>query len=132
MRATHIVGAELIYNCVNSQTNTYNLELILYRDCENGQADYDASIQIFIFDSVGNFVQVATSLVPNNTPQLIPNGLSACVASPPNICVEEGVYRTTVTLPPITGGYNIAWARCCRNQAITNLFNPLGQGITFL
>lgn len=132
VRATHIVGAELIYNCVNSQTNTYNLELILYRDCENGQADYDASIQIFIFDSVGNFVQVATSLVPNNTPQLIPNGLSACVASPPNICVEEGVYRTTVTLPPITGGYNIAWARCCRNQAITNLFNPLGQGITFL
>ncbi|MEO0473894.1 MAG: hypothetical protein AAF206_30070, partial [Bacteroidota bacterium] len=132
-QATHIVGAELIYTCIDSVNYIYDVDLKLYRDCLAGQAQYDGSITLFVFNGVtGTLFTTVNVLVPPNTPEIQPNDFSACVATPPAICVEEGIYETTITLPPSVNGYDIAWARCCRNQAITNLANPLGEGITFL
>ncbi len=131
--ATHIVGAELYYDCVNPQTNTYDITLKLYRDCLNGQAPFDATVTLFIFDSsTGNIFDREVVFAPNSTPQINPNDYGPCVATTPNICVQEGIYTTQLSLPPRVGGYDIAWARCCRNQAIDNLIDPLGEGITFL
>lgn len=133
MRATHIVGAELFYECTNPNTNTYSVTLKLYRDCLNGQAPFDAQISLFVFNGTSGLIeQTKTVLAPSQTPQINPNSYGPCVATPPQICVEEGIYTTTLVLPPTPGGYDIAWARCCRNQAIDNLVNPLGAGITFL
>ncbi|MDX2284607.1 MAG: PKD domain-containing protein [Bacteroidia bacterium] len=133
-QATHIVGAELIYECINSTTNTYRLRLKLYRDCTPASmADFDLNISLFIFNgATGGIVQTLNIPVPNNTPQIQPEDWGPCVAQIPNICVEEGIYQANVTLPPNPSGYLLAWARCCRNAAITNLANPLGEGITFL
>lgn len=132
-RATHIVGAELYYECIDSINHVYDLTLKLYRDCENGQAPYDPVITLFIFDgATGATFNTISITVPPSTPEIQPETWDACIATPPQICVEEGVYSTTVTLPPNAGGYNLGWSRCCRNAAITNLANPLGEGITFL
>ncbi|MEL7342474.1 MAG: hypothetical protein AAGM67_18475 [Bacteroidota bacterium] len=120
-RATHIVGAELFYECLDSTNSTYKLTLKLYRDCQNGQAPYDPTITLFIFNgNTGSIFQTVSVPIPPSTPQLQPN-FSNCFISPPQICVEEGIYETVITLPPSAQGYNIAWARCCRNQAIDNL-----------
>lgn len=131
--ATHIVGAELYYDCIDEPNNRYDVTLKLYRDCFNGQAPFDAVITLFVFEAnSGTPVQWINVPAPTNTPQIDPNDYGPCVATTPTICVEEGIYQTQLTLPPIPGGYDIAWARCCRNLAIDNLVNPLGEGITFL
>ncbi|MEM6802035.1 MAG: hypothetical protein AAF696_11570, partial [Bacteroidota bacterium] len=135
-KATHIVGSELIYTCVDSVNSVYEVTLKLYRDCLNGQAPFDASITLFVFPANvgpnGTHIQTVTIQAPANTPEITPEDLPDCVANTPNICVEEGIYTALVTLPPRTGGYDLGWSRCCRNQAIDNLANPLGQGITYL
>ncbi|MEM7655364.1 MAG: PKD domain-containing protein [Bacteroidota bacterium] len=132
--ATHIVGAELYYTCTDSATHEYNLELKLYRDCFLGQAPYDPSIWLFIFeaDSPQNLVQTVNIQVPPFTPEIQPNDWGPCVGVTPDICVEEGTYKLILNLPPLAGGYDIAWSRCCRNSAITNLANPLEEGVSYL
>ena len=131
--ATHIVGAELYYTCTGTSgdTSTYELELKLYRDCLNGQAPYDPLIYLFIFDDeTGANLQTIPINQPPNTPEIVPQW-NNCLATPPALCVEEGVYTTTIELTN-DRGYNLGWSRCCRNAAITNLANPLAEGITFL
>lgn len=136
VQATHIVGAELVYECLGpagAGQSQYEIELILYRDCENGQANFDPLIYLYIFNADdGTFVRTEAMTVPPNTPQLNPTDWPDCVATLPQICVERGVYRKTITLPNSNDGYHLAWSRCCRNSAITNLSAPLQEGITYL
>lgn len=133
VRATHIVGAELLYECTDSLTNEYDITLKLYRDCINGQAPFDPNITLFIFNAgTGAIFQTVNIPVPPSTPQIQPTTWDDCIAIPPLICVEEGIYTTTITLPPNTDGYYLGWSRCCRNNDIDNLLVPLEEGITFL
>lgn len=128
--ATHIAGAELVYSC--SGNNLYHIKLKMYRDCLNGQADFDDPLRLYIFrGSNGSVYDTYDLPKPSSTPEIIPENWSACVATPYSICVEVGTYVINVTLPPITGGYDIGWSRCCRNNGITNLANPECEGITF-
>ena len=132
--ATHIVGAELFYECTDSVNSRYTITIKLYRDCLAGQAPFDNQITLFAFSSnTGQAVRYLNIPLPLQTPEIVPEEWDVCVGSPYNICVQEGVYRATnVYLPPIEGGYDLAWARCCRNQAITNLERPLSEGVTYL
>jgi gliding motility-associated-like protein len=131
--ATHIVGAELYYECINPSQFRYRLTLKMYRDCLAGQADYDNVIDLYIFNgATGGRIQTIAIPRPASTPQIQPTQWGTCVSVPPAICVEEGIYTTTVTLPPLTGGYDIGWSRCCRNGAISNIVLPLNEGVTFL
>ena len=92
LRATHIVGAELYYECINPTTNRYDLTLKLFRDCLNGQAPFDPTITLFVFQAnTGVAVQFVTVVAPGNTPQIDPNDYGPCVATPPRICVQEGI-----------------------------------------
>jgi len=104
----------------------------MYRDCLNGQAPFDDPIILFIFEAISGNYQTVAVPIPSQTPQLVPEDWDNCVGTPYSICVEEAIYQTTLILPPIPGGYDLAWARCCRNQAITNLSVPLQEGVTFL
>jgi gliding motility-associated-like protein len=133
LHATHIVGAELFYECLNSTTNTYLLRLRMLRDCQFGEAPFDEVITLFIFphNNPANFSTINV-LKPASTPRVLNTGYEACVDNSAQPCVEEGIYETATTLAPIVGGYDIAWARCCRNNNIDNLNQPLNQGVTFL
>lgn len=74
-------------------------------------------------------VDIPKTFVP--TP-IDPPGVDACLTRSQinGFCAEYGTYSDTVTLPPIPGGYDMAWTRCCRNNAITNLI--FQEGITLL
>jgi gliding motility-associated-like protein len=128
-RATHIVGTEVYYECLGG--NQYRITLKVYRDCLIGEAPFDNPASIAVYN--GSNMLTMNLSVPlqsvNQMPVVINN---PCLQAPPNICVEEGIYVTTVTLPPTTGGYTVAYQRCCRNGTIVNLTNPGSQGATSL
>lgn len=130
-RATHIVGAELYYECYNPFTDEYEVTLIMYRDCDAGEAPFDQIVNLFVFPttSPGSY-WIEQMFLPPIT-KVEPTGWDSCVGviNPP--CVEKAIYRTKIKLPDRPGGYELAWARCCRNSAITNLQAPLTQGATF-
>lgn len=131
--ATHIVGAELYYECTNVSSNTYDVTIRFLRDCDDGEAEFDDPIQLFAFSEAvpGSYLIFELDL-PLQTPEIVPPQWDQCVGTPYNLCVEEAIYRRTITLPPQNGGWLLAWARCCRNAAIDNLDTPLDQGVTFL
>jgi gliding motility-associated-like protein len=130
--AKHIAGAELYYTCIDPQNYRYRFELWLYRDCTDPTgADYDNPIRVYVFEGNGEaYADFSVSLTAAGPWQ--PTGVEACFLQTPQTCLEEGVYRFEYTLPPNPSGYYVAWARCCRNATITNLQNPLYEGVTYL
>lgn len=132
--ARHIAGADLYYHCLQhgSSTDTYEFELWLYRDCTDPQgASYDDPIYLYLFYGDGTLYQEKPIRLTRAAPWN-PEGVDACFTQRPGTCLEEGVYRFQLELPISASGYYVAWARCCRNAAITNLQNPLYMGITYL
>jgi gliding motility-associated-like protein len=135
--ATHIVGGEIYYDYLGG--NQYKITLKVYRDCFNGIPPLDGlpnssgSITdpyFSVFDGSFNFVQMYTFPAPAQSfvPPLIN---SPCLTPPSGVCVEQGIYELTITLPPQNGGYYIAYQRCCRNNTILNLVNPSSVGSTY-
>jgi gliding motility-associated-like protein len=126
--ATHIVGGEIIYDFLGN--DQYRITLKVYRDCINGQAPFDGNAIITVWTGTGD--SVATHLIGSpiitNIPPTINN---PCVQAPTNVCVEEGLYTYTLTLPPRTGGYYVVYQRCCRNNTILNLTAPGDQGSSY-
>ena len=127
--ATHIVGGEIYYTCLGN--NDYRITLKLYRDCFNGQAPFDSPAFIGIYSASGSLINtLSVNFVGPN--QIPPAVISPCLVPPANVCVEEAIYEQTVNLPPLAGGYNIVYQRCCRNGTITNLDDPGGTGSSYL
>ncbi|TAE46306.1 MAG: hypothetical protein EAZ89_20315, partial [Bacteroidetes bacterium] len=131
LKGTHITGAEITYKCVNPATSSYEVTITVYRDCINGQAPFDANIRLFVFRGSNGTLFTTRQITLNTTAvELIPVYWNSCTGVPYNLCVEYAKYKTTINLPPLAGGYNLAWARCCRNNIVTNIFT--NQGITVL
>ncbi|NRA50926.1 MAG: hypothetical protein HRU12_17490, partial [Phaeodactylibacter sp.] len=129
-KATHIVGGEMNYTCLGD--DEYEITLTIFRDCFNGNPnawfDNPASIGVFNEDNV-LLQQILVPLLNNDT--LNPVLTSECLVVPPDVCVHTTTYRTIVTLPPIAGGYQLAYQRCCRNETIVNIVDPLDTGATY-
>lgn len=128
--ASHIVGAELYYDCLGG--NNYRVTLKLYRNCgcpANAQcAEYSPTEYVQIFDSLGVFVDaVALALPPRDT---IPSIVTNPCLQPIDVCIEEAVFVGTTTLTPRAGGYTLVYQRCCRNSAIQSI--PTETGATYV
>lgn len=128
--ATHIVGGNLNYQ--NLGGNQYQITLQLYRDCNGGQADFDNPAALGIFNTQTGALIQTLSMTLGTVSTLQSTINSSCVTAPTNICVEVGNYTTTVNLPPIAGGYTLAYQRCCRNGIIQNIVNPGAVGTTIV
>ncbi|MCE9540485.1 MAG: gliding motility-associated C-terminal domain-containing protein [Bacteroidetes bacterium] len=127
--ATHIVGGEIYYDCLGG--NNYRITLKAYRDCFNGIPPFDSPASVFIFNSSGTFIDSLE--IPAPASVILPFPLSnPCLVPPTNICVEEAIYQVVVNLPPLAGGYNITYQRCCRNGTILNLISPGDVGSTYM
>jgi gliding motility-associated-like protein len=125
--ASHIVGGEMYYHYIGN--NQYEITLVVYRDCINGQAPYDSPASLGVFDSQGNLVD--NVLVPIHDTSFVPNAINTpCLTPPLDICDQVAHYYTTVTLPPAPGGYTIAYQRCCRNYSCLNIFQFTGATYT--
>lgn len=137
LSAKHIVGGVMTYkNLGNSGSDNviYEIRVEIYRDCAVGNPDFDTPT----IKGVGIYQENTKSLLREieipmvGQPQIIPNySANPCVPPPTNICYEQAIYVTTVTLPKNGSGYRVTWARCCRNATIANIQNPgdIGMGL---
>lgn len=128
LQAAHIVGGEINYNCVGA--NRYEIVLTVFRDCNSAGANFDAPANITIFDGNNKVHQVLKVYFSTRgrLPNIPPNN---CTQLPSTVCTERAVYRDTVSLPPIAGGYTISYQRCCRNASISNVPNSDDWGSTY-
>jgi len=131
-KATHLVGGEMTYTCLGD--NLYEIRLVIYRDCgptnTNGTG-FDAIGDVAIYNS--NNEQVQLIQISNPVASIIGDETvgNDCLELPTGLCIEQGVYNFFVELPPIEGGYQIAYQRCCRNDQIINIDDPEDFGSTF-
>jgi gliding motility-associated-like protein len=128
VKATHIVGGEMWYDYISP--GTYKIYIALFRDCASSGAQYDNPMSLGIFNSNNVLLQEVSVSFPGSN-QLPINFSNPCVTAPGGICVEKTVYTTTLNnLPPINGGYTLAYTRCCRGPNVVNLVGPDNVGIT--
>jgi gliding motility-associated-like protein len=128
IKATHIVGGEIYYDYLGA--NKYKITLKVYRDCGPNTAPLETRALLCIFDANNNLID-SLRLRRKSDTQVTPSINNPCIQPPNNVCVEEGIFDTILTLPPKTGGYYIVYQRCCRNGSILNIPNPLGTGTTY-
>lgn len=130
LKATHIVGGEIGYECLGD--NQYKITLTVFRDCYYGIPLFDdpASIGFFQKDSISATYEL---LIPFSTTDTLDYSLEdPCLTFPPDVCVEVTRYVDTIYLPLDSNGYTIVYQRCCRNETILNIQDPLFTGASFV
>ncbi len=130
LKATHIVGGNMGYNCLGN--DDYEIVLDIYRDCLNGaeNAPFDDPAYVGIFDENGTLIQtVALPFMGDDT--LTTSLTDPCLVILEEVCVHTSTYRKTVHLPYAAGGYFFAYQRCCRNITLDNILDPVATGATF-
>jgi gliding motility-associated-like protein len=129
LNAAHLIGGEMSYICLGN--NQYQVTLRVYRDCGSGGAAFDNSLTAGIYD-INNTLVTTLTLPKGPTISISPNPTNdPCLTVPPALCSEYAEYISTVTLPPLMGGYVISVQRCCRNATITNVDNSGQYGNTW-
>ena len=138
-KASHIVGGEMSYNCLGG--NTFEIKLTVYRDCFYGapNAEFDPQASIGIFDANNNLVLSLLEapdgqlLIPATVDDTLDIVISdPCLFAPEDICVHSMTYTDTIVLPPISGGYQLVYQRCCRNSSISNIVSSFDTGASFV
>lgn len=127
LKATHIIGGEIVYECLGN--GTYEVLITIYRDCDNGIADFDDPAILGIFDE--DSLQMEINLELNDRDTLTPIVADSCLI-PPNICVETTTYRKEIEIPQPSGGLYFTYFECCRNNDIINIINDESTGSVFL
>lgn len=127
--ATHVVGGDFTYRWLSG--NQFELTLKIYRDCLPGNAGFDQSIKIGIFDRITNARQDTLIMQLTEQDSVSLSGPSATCAIPPEVCVEYAIYCDTIIIPDNPNGYYLIWERCCRNATIINMQSPLQTGMAF-
>ncbi len=131
---THIVGGEFWYECIDSAANLYRVSLLLYRDCSSPlAAEFDNPAYLGLYDTAGNLMNgpIGTDMTLLSRDTLLNTVSNICKAAPPGVCVEKGLYEVTMIIVPKAGGYHLVYQRCCRNDDIINIPNPLGTGFSW-
>lgn len=125
--ATHIAGGDFTVEWISG--NDFRVTLKLFRDCASGGAGFDSPITITVRDNVTHAVVTTFNM---SSPTITPIALGdECYSPPASVCIQEGVYQTTVTLADNPNGYYLAWERCCRNPTIQNISAPGSSGMVF-
>ncbi len=134
LKATHIVGGELYYEYLGN--NNYSVTLDYFIDCVNGnpgaiKPDLDGSNFAVFNGSTNQRISSFDRTIAAGLPKRVSETNYKCIITKPNACVDRYQFSFVLNMPPIKGGYIIAFQRCCRNNSITNLLNPDLTGSTF-
>lgn len=140
--AYHIIGGEIYYRTVgfNATNGTYRyiFTLKLYRDGDfvcgtrQGCLDYfENPVPVNIFNATGQRVTAARMMEIKTTRAIRDTLKNPCLA-PQTIYLEVAFYESdTIDLAPVPGGYTVSYQRCCRGEALTNIYNSEREGSTF-
>ena len=136
--ASHLMGGNLsyVYQGLNPNTGLYQyaVTLKIYRLCNSGSSNLPTSMALGAYEEdaanpSGNKIRIATSTLQLYSQQFItpPNANDSCTFAP-NVCVEEGIFTGTISVPANTTGYYFIADRCCRNSTIANITSPGTSG----
>ncbi len=135
--ATHLMGGNMTYQYLGLNSGTglydYRVTLKIYRLCDPGSSQLPISTPIGAYQddpaTPGQKQRVASANLNLISQQaIVPPNAGASCSFAPNVCVEEGIYQTTISVPANTTGYYFISDRCCRNNNIANLTNPGATG----
>ena len=131
-KASHIVGGEITFECLGD--SSYRISLEVYRDCYWGNplAYFDDPAHVGVFNNQNMLVMVIDMPFTGMDDTLSAIFNDPCLFDPGDVCVHTTHYEKVVTLPPIPGGYQFVYQRCCRNQTISNIYNPDQTGMTIV
>ncbi len=133
----HIVGGELTYTCLDSNTYLYEVKLELFRDCAGGGAVFDYYPASSGFEFRMHYFNSDNDTLFNRyythgpITDLDPTGNDPCLTILGNVCVQETFYLDTLILPPRPGGYLITYQRSTRNEGLLNIIDPELVGSVF-
>ena len=129
--STHLMGGDMTYK--NIGNNRIEVKILVYRDCNGGQAQLDNQITYRIYNgtNVASNQKNGTSSYPSSsytsrtvrllTTKNVQPEIPGC-NSPTGVCIQQGLYIDTFTLGTDTSGYHLVWFRNDRNySAIDNL-----------
>ncbi len=143
-RAEHIIGGTITYECLGlngtADSVTYRFFMRIYRDCREGQTGFDsqpnaatsATVSFFNGQDLVSDNGFGLGLAAPTVTSIDLNFNNPCVEIPQDICVEEGLYIFTETLPLTADTLSIVYQRCCRNNTISNILDPGGTGATYV
>lgn len=123
------MGGDFTYRLLSTSGNnaTYQLTLKVYRDCSNTSnlaLDNQITIKVYYAHSNQLYQNIVVNLFTKTN--VLPNCIDSTVA-----CIEEGIYRRNITVSssnhPDFYGFNLVWARCCRNDGLSNITDNQGQ-----
>jgi gliding motility-associated-like protein len=137
--ATHIVGGIVTYKLIDPAASVYQIRLDIYQDCLTGdptalREDNPAFIAIYRRTGTGNNTVVfdRDTVGQNGLSVVVPlNFRNECITNPPRTCLRQTTFIYNKQLPPSPFGYIIAYQRCCRNNSITNIYDPGATGATY-
>ncbi len=122
--ASHAMGADLTYSCIND--DTYEITLTFYRDCSGTTAPTSPLINI---SSATCGQSSSLSLTQQGPPIEISPICDANISQ--STCnggtlqgVEQYTYTGIYTFPADCKDWILSYSLCCRNGAITNSTNP--------
>ena len=132
--ATHFVGGYITYVCLGGTPTQYEVTMIIFRDCSPGTAGMPGSVTLALYNAQTGQQVTSYNINITNGPYPVPLTVyDPCTTPPSNICYEAATFTANITLPSgqAPQGYWLTYNSCCRNGTITNLNNPLGQGIKY-
>jgi hypothetical protein len=126
LHATHIVGGYMRYAW--DHATTWNIQMVLYRDCYNGVAPFDmpAHFTVYRMEPGGPVFVSNLEVMPGANTDTIVNAATPGCGAASYVCIHKGYHNFQVTLPTDNYAYIVAYQRCCRNNA-RNLLNPLSE-----
>ena len=135
-QAAHIIGGDITYVCLGN--DEYEFTMKIYRDCASTGALFDsapgafteASVTVYRDGTAVPYIPTVFLLAPVIT-NIPPDVSNPCLIIPDDVCVEEGIYVFTLTLPADPNSYHIVYQRCCRNNSINNIILPGDTGATY-
>lgn len=131
LRASHIAGGDLTYECLNSCTTRFHLRG--YRDC-SGSNVVDNTIT-FTTSTPGCAAPMPIApwspVLVTELNALCPNLLTKCTNPSASVNgIQEFYYvrdYDICTVPTCT--FTVSWNQCCRTPALSSLVNPGSQQI---
>ena len=140
-KASHIIGGELFYRCIDEDLHLYEFGVKLYIGCTGAEfAYFDDPIYVAVYDSLENaypsspfspIVEFSMSLPPTDTIENETYSQCYFLSNPSGVCIVEAIYTSTNVLPDKVGGYYMTYQRCCRNAIIANIADPGGVGASW-
>jgi PKD repeat protein len=102
-------------------------------------AEFDIAVSIGIFDADNELVLSLMEapggqlLIPGTVDDTLDIVISdLCLFAPVDVCVHSMTYTDTIVLPPLSGGYQLVYQRCCRNSSISNIISSFDTGASFV